>query len=266
MKAKEQTKGLLSAIKTLQRERRELQERVEAVEKRHSEEVGEWAKKHDTLLTRATALEKERNELTAQHEKEVCELQNQLTYSNSERTALQHLCEAKTAEIESLKQAQTAQTIQQGKTTGGASESIHQEQMAYLDTKMQKVLQRMNDVRVEFEQATTTIAHYQELCNRYHDNSIFLFQLLTEAIGQISRLKKELGSQQPVIVVKQESQQPVVEKQKEPPLPVVVPICEKIDGYEKQIAVLQLKHNRRRLQLKHNRRRLQLKHRKKRQL
>ena len=111
--------------------------------------------------------------------------------------------------------------------------------MAYLDTKMQKVLQRMNDVRVEFEQATTTIAHYQELCNRYHDNSIFLFQLLTEAIGQIRRLKKELGSQQPVIVVKQESQQPVVEKQKEPPLPVVVPICEKIDGYEKQIAVLE---------------------------
>ena len=111
--------------------------------------------------------------------------------------------------------------------------------MAYLDTKMQKVLQRMNDVRVEFEQATTTIAHYQELCNRYHDNSLFLFQLLAEAIAQISRLKKELGSQQPVIVVKQESQQPVVEKQEEPPLPVVVPICEKIDGYEKQIAVLE---------------------------
>lgn len=40
-----QTKGLLSAIETLQRERKELQERVEAVEKRHSEEVGEWAKK-----------------------------------------------------------------------------------------------------------------------------------------------------------------------------------------------------------------------------
>ena len=111
--------------------------------------------------------------------------------------------------------------------------------MAYLDTKMQKVLQRMNDVRVEFEQATTTIAHYQELCSRYHDNSRFLFQLLAEAIGQISHLKKELGSQQPVIVVKQESQQPVVEKQEEPPLPVVVPICEKIDGYEKQIAVLE---------------------------
>lgn len=40
-----QTKGLLSAIETLQRERRELQERVEAAEKQHSEEVGEWAKK-----------------------------------------------------------------------------------------------------------------------------------------------------------------------------------------------------------------------------
>ena len=40
-----QTKGLLSAIETLQRERKELQERVEAVEKRHSEEVGGWAKK-----------------------------------------------------------------------------------------------------------------------------------------------------------------------------------------------------------------------------
>ena len=111
--------------------------------------------------------------------------------------------------------------------------------MAYLDTKMQKVLQRMNDVRVEFEQATTMITHYQELCSHYHDNSLFLFQLLAEAIGQISRLKKELGSQQPVIVVKQENQQPVVEKQEEPPLPVVVPICEKIDGYEKQIAVLE---------------------------
>ena len=111
--------------------------------------------------------------------------------------------------------------------------------MAYLDTKMQKVLQRMNDVRVEFEQATTTIAHYQELCSRYHDNSLFLFRLLAEAVGQISRLKKELGSQQQVIVVKQENQQPVVEKQEEPPLPVVVPICEKIDGYEKQITALE---------------------------
>ena len=40
-----QTKSLLSAIETLTRERKELQERVEAVEKRHSEEVGEWAKK-----------------------------------------------------------------------------------------------------------------------------------------------------------------------------------------------------------------------------
>ena len=40
-----QTKGLLSAIETLQRERKELQERMEAAEKRHSEEVGEWAKK-----------------------------------------------------------------------------------------------------------------------------------------------------------------------------------------------------------------------------
>ena len=66
-----------------------------------------------------------------------------------------------------------------------------------------------------------------------------LFQLLAEAIAQISRLKKEPESQQPVIVVKQENQQPVVEKQEEPPLPVVVPICEKIDGYEKQIAVLE---------------------------
>lgn len=109
----------------------------------------------------------------------------------------------------------------------------------YLDTKMQKVMQRMNDVRVEFEQSTATITHYQELCNRYHDNTHFLFRLLAEAIDQISRLKKELGSQKPYVIVKQESQQPVVERQEEVPIPEVSPICEKIDCYEKQIASLE---------------------------
>ena len=63
---------------------------------------------------------------------------------------------------------------------------------------MQKVLQRVNDVRIECEQAMTSIDQYKELCSRYQENTLFLFQLLAESVAEITELREAKKPEIPV--------------------------------------------------------------------
>lgn len=105
---------------------------------------------------------------------------------------------------------------------------------------MQKVLQRVNDVRIECEQAMTSIDQYKELCSRYQENTLFLFQLLAESIAEITELREAKKPEIPVEVKKEERRQPVEEqKEVETVIPAIPQVCERMECYEKQIAALE---------------------------
>lgn len=105
---------------------------------------------------------------------------------------------------------------------------------------MQKVLQRVNDVRIECEQAMTSIDQYKELCSRYQENTLFLFQLLAESVTEITELREAKKPEIPVEVKKEERRQPTEEhKEVETVIPAIPQVCERMECYEKQIAALE---------------------------
>ena len=114
---------------------------------------------------------------------------------------------------------------------------------------MKKVLQRVNDVRIECEQAMTSIEQYKELCSRYHENTLFLFQLLAESIAEIHELKEvkkeetlvEVKKEETLVEVKKEERtQPIEEhREAETVIPAIPQVCERMECYDKQIAALE---------------------------
>lgn len=105
---------------------------------------------------------------------------------------------------------------------------------------MQKVLQRVNDVRIECEQAITSIDQYKELCSRYQENTLFLFQLLAESVAEIHELREAKKPEIPVEEKKEERRQPTEEhKEEETVIPAIPQVCERLECYERQIAALE---------------------------
>ena len=126
--------------------------------------------RYDDLSKKSADLEQELADAMTNHEKELNSIQNEhcliktllwwIVYLTNEITALQHMCETKTAEngkvdcfkwlLEKIHKELESLRSQLPATLSGDESAIHQ-QMEYIDKKLQTTLRRVLEIKEESE-------------------------------------------------------------------------------------------------------------------
>ena len=169
------------------------------------------------------------------------------------------MCETKTSEIgmESFSSpwaiASLQETIALSKPVLPieASESKHSQQFSYVDGKLQKIQRRLLEVHAACEQVVRLLVHgnlqenqskqQSELLGLYKQNTLWLLQLLVEAISRIVQLQTCSAAPPREEAPSKETPAPAIPSPlQEKPIEEEAPkLSERLDCYEKQIQALE---------------------------
>lgn len=132
-----------------------------------------------------------------------------------------------------------------------ASESKHSQQFSYVDGKLQKIQRRLLEVHAACEQVVRLLVHgnlqenqskqQSELLGLYKQNTLWLFQLLVEAISRIVQLQTCSAAPPREEAPSKEPPAPAIPSPlQEKPIEEEAPrLSERLDCYEKQIQALE---------------------------
>ena len=237
MKTEEKVKELVLLVTDLQKENGELKDEICAMRKSYKEENEDLRQKCESTTKQCMEMEKEMTRMSSVHQQELCDAQNENLYKSQELNALQHLCESKISEIVSLQQALAAS---KASALPESNDTLMSQQVAFVDSKLQKVQRRLLEVHATCEQVESQSVRQSDLLSLYKQNTRWLLRVLAAAVAQIAGLlttpkqDKESRSAQP-------SPPPLTSTPvQEEPLEEEAPRLQtQLECYEKQVEALQ---------------------------